>query len=167
MLVVDVVDCVYSLPKKQVGWVNGNPYYGDFHVHPSTGVKMVGSLYMYPLLMLRYIIPKKKVWDYLHLSHTLQQNNAIEQSTLPESNVSDTTSTSEINTSDTPSMDQTQQTPHNQLNNLTLLLLLTILVLLGLLDQVGAEDPAVAVMEEDTNARRKLTTTHLKILYFK
>jgi hypothetical protein len=40
----------------------------------------------------------------------------------------------------------------NQLNNLTLLILLTILVVLGLLDQVGAEDPAVAVaMEEDTN----------------
>ena len=27
-LVVNVVDCVYSLPKTQVGWVNGNPYYG-------------------------------------------------------------------------------------------------------------------------------------------
>ena len=46
ILVVDVVDCVYSLPKRQVGWVNGNPYYGDFHVHPETGVKMVGPTHV-------------------------------------------------------------------------------------------------------------------------
>ena len=45
-LVVNVVDCVYSLPKTQVGWVNGNPYYGDFHVHPTTGRKMVGATHV-------------------------------------------------------------------------------------------------------------------------
>ena len=26
-----------------VGYVNGEPYYGPFHVHPDTGVKMVGE----------------------------------------------------------------------------------------------------------------------------
>ena len=60
MLVVNVVDCVYSLPKVQVGWVNGNPYYGPFHVHPSTGVRMVGAAHV-STPMLQYIIPKKKV----------------------------------------------------------------------------------------------------------
>ena len=34
-LVVNVVDCVYSLPKTQVGWVNGNPYYGDCLLYTS------------------------------------------------------------------------------------------------------------------------------------
>ena len=40
-LFVKVIDCVYSQRTVQVGWVNGNPYYGDFHVHPETGRKMV------------------------------------------------------------------------------------------------------------------------------
>ena len=44
-LFVKVVDCVYSQRTTQVGWVNGNPYYGDFHVHVRDNgkvVKMVG-----------------------------------------------------------------------------------------------------------------------------
>ena len=48
-LVINVVDCVYSLPKTQIGWVNGNPYYGPFHIHPFKGVKMVGAVHVpYP-----------------------------------------------------------------------------------------------------------------------
>ena len=111
MLVVDVVDCVYSLPKKQVGWVNGNPYYGDFHVHPSTGVKMVAS-YMYPLLVATiYNTKEESLGLSAPVTYTPEQNMHRTVQALPESNVSDTTSTSETNTSDTPSMDQTQQTP--------------------------------------------------------
>jgi hypothetical protein len=111
MLVVDVVDCVYSLPKKQVGWVNGNPYYGDFHVHPSTGVKMVGAVHVSTRHATIYNTKEESLGLSAPVTYTPAEQAAIEQATLPESNVSDTTSTSETNTSDTPSMDQTQQTP--------------------------------------------------------
>ena len=36
------IDCV-GLESQLVGYVNGEPYYGPFHVHPNTGVKMVGD----------------------------------------------------------------------------------------------------------------------------
>ena len=72
--VVNVVDCVYSLGKTQVGWVNGNPYYGDFHVHPSTGVKMVGGQHVSTPHDIIYNT-KEESLGLLHLSLTLQQNN--------------------------------------------------------------------------------------------
>ncbi len=47
--VVRVVDCVSgsgaSNYNNLVGYVNGQPYYGPFHTHPSTGVKMVGAVH--------------------------------------------------------------------------------------------------------------------------
>ena len=45
---VDIVDCVGKVPvvTKPIGYVNGQPYSGPFHVHPSTGVKMVGAAHI-------------------------------------------------------------------------------------------------------------------------
>ena len=43
--VVRVIDCVGNTPPV-VGYVNGKPYSGPFHVHPSTGVKMVGAFHI-------------------------------------------------------------------------------------------------------------------------
>jgi hypothetical protein len=43
--VVRVIDCVGNTPPV-VGYVNGQPYSGPFHVHPSTGVKMVGAVHI-------------------------------------------------------------------------------------------------------------------------
>ena len=41
---ITVVDCVGKVDRNQfVGYLNGEPYYGPFHVHPETGVKMVGA----------------------------------------------------------------------------------------------------------------------------
>ena len=41
---ITVVDCVGKIDRNQfVGYVNGEPYYGPFHVHAPTGVKMVGA----------------------------------------------------------------------------------------------------------------------------
>ena len=41
---ISVVDCVGKIDRNQfVGYVNGKPYYGPFHVHPETGQKMVGE----------------------------------------------------------------------------------------------------------------------------
>ena len=40
--VINVIDCI--TPRGNiVGYVNGKPYNGPFHIHPTTGVKMVGS----------------------------------------------------------------------------------------------------------------------------
>ena len=37
-----VIDCI--TPRDGiVGFINGDPYYGPFHIHPQTGVKMVGA----------------------------------------------------------------------------------------------------------------------------
>jgi hypothetical protein len=43
--VVRVIDCVGNTPPV-IGYVNGRPYSGPFHVHPSTGVKMVGAFHI-------------------------------------------------------------------------------------------------------------------------
>ena len=41
---VTIIDCVGQIDRnKFAGYVNGEPYYGPFHVHPETGVKMVGA----------------------------------------------------------------------------------------------------------------------------
>ena len=37
-----VIDCVSPRNTDIVGFINGEPYYGPFHVHPTTGAKMVG-----------------------------------------------------------------------------------------------------------------------------
>ena len=45
---IDVVDCVGKVPvvTKPIGYIDGQPYSGPFHVHPSTGVKMVGDVHI-------------------------------------------------------------------------------------------------------------------------
>ena len=37
------IDCIAPRTGNLVGYVKGKPYYGDFHVHPNTGKKMVGA----------------------------------------------------------------------------------------------------------------------------
>ena len=40
--VIQVIDCVGPETNNLVGYVNGKPYYGPYHIHPTKGVKMVG-----------------------------------------------------------------------------------------------------------------------------
>ena len=40
--VIQVIDCVGPETNNLVGYVNGKPYYGAYHIHPTKGVKMVG-----------------------------------------------------------------------------------------------------------------------------
>ena len=40
--VIRVIDCVGPETNNLVGYVNGKPYYGPYHIHPTKGVKMVG-----------------------------------------------------------------------------------------------------------------------------
>ena len=105
-LVVNVVDCVYSLPKTQVGWVNGNPYYGDFHVHPTTGRKMVGATHVSTPHNTIYNTKEESLGQSAPVTYT--ESTTTTPST-PQTNVSDTTTTSQSNTSDTTTTQQTTQ----------------------------------------------------------
>jgi len=40
--IIQVIDCVGPETNNLVGYVNGQPYYGSYHIHPTKGVKMVG-----------------------------------------------------------------------------------------------------------------------------
>ena len=57
---INVIDCI--TPKGNiVGYVNGKPYNGSpFHIHPTTGAKMVGVAHT-TSAHLQYIIHLKKV----------------------------------------------------------------------------------------------------------
>ena len=105
-LVVNVVDCVYSLPKTQVGWVNGNPYYGDFHVHPTTGRKMVGATHVSTPHNIIYNTKEESLGQSAPVTYT---QSTTTTPTTPQTDVSDTTTTSQSNTSDTTTTQQTTQ----------------------------------------------------------
>ena len=112
MLVVDVVDCVYSLPKTQVGWVNGNPYYGPFHIHPNRGVKMVGAEHVSTPHAIIYNTKEESLGQTAPVTYTPAEQSAIQQTMLPESTVSDTTEQS--STMDTTTQQSEQYTPPQQ-----------------------------------------------------
>ena len=106
-LYIKVIDCVYGLGKTQVGWVNGNPYYGDFHVHPSTGVRMVGKVHINEPHAVIYNTKEESLGQPAPVTYT-QPRTTDPQS--PQANVSDSTVTSETNTSDTSSTTTTTPT---------------------------------------------------------
>jgi len=43
--ILQVIDCVGPETNNLVGYVNGKPYFGPFHIHPTRGVKMVGAVH--------------------------------------------------------------------------------------------------------------------------
>ena len=97
-LYVKVIDCVYSLDKKQIGWVNGNPYYGEFHVH--NGVKMVGATHItspHPVI-------------YNSKEESLGQTNAISYTTDNTSSYTGPTTPQQTTTTTDTSSSSTQQT---------------------------------------------------------
>ena len=99
-LYIKVIDCVYGLGKTQVGWVNGNPYYGDFHVHPSTGVRMVGKVHINEPHAVIYNTKEESLGQPAPVTYTQPRTTNTQ---TPQANVSDSTVTSETNTSDTSS----------------------------------------------------------------
>jgi len=99
-LYIKVIDCVYGLGKTQVGWVNGNPYYGDFHVHPSTGVRMVGKVHINEAHAVIYNTKEESLGQPAPVTYTQPRTTNTQ---TPQADVSDSTVTSETNTSDTSS----------------------------------------------------------------
>ena len=112
ILVVDVVDCVYSLPKRQVGWVNGNPYYGDFHVHQETGVKMVGPTHVSSPHAIIYPTKEQSIGSNVTAQYIPPAIDTAAPTLIQstQNDVPDPSSENQSDTSDTTSTQQTEQT---------------------------------------------------------
>mgnify|MGYP001232584143 CR=1 FL=1 len=94
-LFVKVVDCVYSQRTTQVGWVNGNPYYGDFHVHPSTGKKMVGPTHVSSPHATIYNTKNESLGQQPVIIYTPQSSTTTTTTTTPTVSTTNTTTTTE------------------------------------------------------------------------
>ena len=97
-----VIDCVSPRDANIVGFVNGEPYYGPFHVHPTTGAKMVGVAHTTAPHAIIYDTPQES-----RTSRTIEATSTsytTVSSPQVQTNVSDTTTTSQ---SDTSSITQT------------------------------------------------------------
>ena len=95
-----VVDCIGD-KTELVGYVNGVPYYGPFHFHPSRGVKMVGAQHV--------DYPHEIIYDTMEES--LGQPPVVSRSSSVTS--TETTETSETTTpvDTTPTIVTEQTTP--------------------------------------------------------
>ena len=106
--------CIRDRPKTQVGWVNGNPYYGPFHVHPTTGRKMVGAVHVSTPHDTIYNTKEESLGQPVRSNYVPPSEPANNQSpqTTETTNVPDTTTTSQPDTSvadTTPTINNTPQ----------------------------------------------------------
>ena len=92
-LFVKVIDCVYSQRTVQIGWVNGNPYYGDFHVHPETGRKMVGPTHVSSPHATIYNTKEESLGQPVQISYT--PSSQTTDTPTPTVSTTDTTTTTE------------------------------------------------------------------------
>ena len=98
-----VIDCI--TPRQGiVGFINGDPYYGPFHIHPQTGVKMVGAAHT--------TTPHAIIYDTPAESRT---SSAVTSSTssTPMTTVSSPTSTTYTPPESTPTPPPTIDPPES------------------------------------------------------
>ena len=95
--VKQVIDCISPRNANIVGFINGEPYYGPFHVHPTTGAKMVGVAHTTTPHAIIYNTPQESRTSRsivaTSTSFTTVSSSAV------QTNVSDTTTTSQSDTS--------------------------------------------------------------------
>ena len=108
-LYVKVIDCVYSLDKTQVGWVNGNAYYGEFHVH--NDVKMVGAVHLTSPHPVIYNTREESLGQAAPVNYTPNTNPTYTTPTTSQTNVSSTTTQSTTSNTTPTQQTQPQQTP--------------------------------------------------------
>ena len=92
-----VIDCI--TPRDGIiGFINGDPYYGPFHIHPQTGVKMVGAAHTTTPHAIIYDTPAQ---SRTSAAASISTSTPIPTVSSPEvqTNVSDTTTTSQTTTS--------------------------------------------------------------------
>ena len=115
--VINVIDCI--TPRGNiVGYVNGKPYNGPFHLHPTRGVKMVGAvhvstphatIYNTPQESLRSGIPSSNVGGTKVELRTIQQ--LIQESETTQENTTTTYSDPMDDASDSSASTPPPSTP--------------------------------------------------------
>ena len=106
--ITQVIDCI-SPRDGIVGFINGDPYYGDFHIHPTTGMKMVGVAHTTTPHAIIYDTPAESRTSTLFTSQTNVSNTTTPSQTTTsapsQTGTTDTSSQQETGQSDTSSSD--------------------------------------------------------------
>jgi len=97
-----VIDCISPRNTNIVGFINGEPYYGPFHVHPTTGAKMVGVAHTTSPHAIIYDTPQE---SRTSRSSVVTSTSYTTVSSSVQTNVSNTTTTSQSDTSSIPQTD--------------------------------------------------------------
>ena len=105
--VKQVIDCIDPEENNLVGYVNGQPYYGAYHIHPVSGVKMVGIAHTTSFHEVIYDTPEQSFGSRVSTASTSVVSSS------PQTNVSNTTTTSQTTTS-TTTQTGTTTTPSQQ-----------------------------------------------------
>ena len=109
--VKQVIDCI-SKDDDLVGYVNGEPYYGPFHIHPKTGRKMVGATHVSTPHEYIYNTQAESLAGNVTVSTTTQVSQTTTETTTP------TTTTSSVPTpTPTPQPTPTPTPPPTQTSN--------------------------------------------------
>ena len=117
--VKQVIDCVSPRNANIVGYINGEPYYGSFHVHPTTGAKMVGVAHTTAPHAIIYDTPQESrtsrsiattSTSYTTISSSVQTNVS---STTTQTTPSSTTQTDPVDTSSQQTSGQSYTPPNN------------------------------------------------------
>ena len=80
--VKQVIDCI-SKDDDLVGYVNGEPYYGPFHIHPKTGRKMVGATHVSTPHEYIYNTQAESLAGNVTISTTTQVSQTTTTSSVP------------------------------------------------------------------------------------
>ena len=117
--VKQVIDCISPRNTDIVGFINGEPYYGPFHVHPTTGAKMVGVAHTTAPHAIIYDTPQESrtsrspvvtSTSYTTVSSSVQTNVS---STTTQTTPSSTTQTDPVDTSSQQTSGQSYTPPNN------------------------------------------------------
>ena len=81
--VIQVIDCVGPETNNLVGYVNGKPYYGPYHLHPTKGVKMVGIAHTSTPHEIIYDTPEQSFApSVISVASTMTQESTSDQPTI-------------------------------------------------------------------------------------
>ena len=96
--VINVIDCVGPETNELVGYVDGKPYFGPYHLHPTRGVKMVGIAHTSTPHAIIYDTPEQS-FDPVAVSVA---STTIQESTTDQPTITPTSSPMIIDTTPTP-----------------------------------------------------------------
>ena len=108
-----VIDCVSPRGADLVGFVNGEPYYGPFHVHVPTGAKMVGAAHTTTPHAIIYDTPQESRTSRVVSASSGGQFTTVSSPTI-QTNVPDTTVQTDTSTAPTTPMVDPPSQPTTQ-----------------------------------------------------